>query len=68
MSGFSVEQLTAMHPKTEDEAFRAGYDCAVNGADTVNCHFRFFATPDLTRAWENGKRRGEESTKNGEPT
>lgn len=39
---------------TEDEAYEAGKSSVINGANTKNCHFRFFAKPELTRAWERG--------------
>jgi len=40
---------------TASEAEKAGYDCGKNGANTTNCHFRLFASPELTKAWERGK-------------
>jgi hypothetical protein len=40
---------------TEQMAYDAGVDCAKNGANTTNCHFTIFATPELTAAWERGK-------------
>ena len=39
--------------------YDAGYDCAKNGANLGNCHFNLFATPALTKAWEDGKRAAE---------
>jgi hypothetical protein len=39
----------------EKAAFQAGKDCGHNGPNSVNCHFRHFATPAQTRAWEQGK-------------
>lgn len=46
---------------TQDEksAREAGRDCALNGANTTNCHLSLFARPELTRAWEEGKKQGE---------
>ncbi len=41
------------------EAFNAGYDYGLRGANTTNCHFSLFATKELTAAWEAGKRAGE---------
>jgi hypothetical protein len=46
-----------------EEAFRPGVadgyrmerDYALNGPNEDNCHFRLFATPEHTRAWEKGK-------------
>jgi hypothetical protein len=43
-----------------DLARRAGYLCGLNGPDTKNCNARHFATREMTLAWEEGKRRGEE--------
>ena len=41
---------------SEPEAYKAGFDCGVNGANISNCHFRFFATREMTSEWERGKR------------
>ena len=38
--------------------FEAGKDCAINGANTTNCHFSIFSTPERTRQWEAGKEHG----------
>ena len=47
-------------PTQDEKAARdAGRDCALNGANTTNCHFSYFARPELTRAWEEGKKQGE---------
>lgn len=32
-----------------------GRDCALNGANTTNCDFRLFRSPEHTKAWERGK-------------
>lgn len=42
-----------------DEAYRAGRDCALNGANTTNCHFKYFASRELTSEWERGKAEAE---------
>lgn len=42
----------------EAAAYRAGFDCAKNGANTDNCHFRYFSRPSMTKAWERGKHEG----------
>jgi hypothetical protein len=48
------------HPSaSEDESYAAGKDCARRGATTGNCHFRFFGSPELTAAWERGKKDGD---------
>lgn len=36
-------------------AYRAGYDSVVNGANTTNCHLRYFRTKELMREWERGR-------------
>jgi hypothetical protein len=36
-------------------AYKAGVSCAVNGPNPSNCHFKFFATPELMQAWTRGK-------------
>jgi ribosome modulation factor len=45
--------------KTIEQAEAAGYDCGKNGANTANCDFTLFATPELTAAWERGKKRAD---------
>lgn len=45
--------------RTEREAETAGKASALFGADIANCHFSFFATPALTKAWERGRDIGE---------
>jgi hypothetical protein len=59
MNVHNLAALLARHPPTLEEAYEAGRDCAANGASTTNCHFSFFATPELTRAWERGRREHE---------
>lgn len=46
---------------TKEYAERMGYDAEFNGANTTNCHFSLFGSPELTKAWELGKRRGAEA-------
>lgn len=36
-------------------SYEAGRDCALNGANTNNCNFRYFATPESLAEWERGK-------------
>ncbi len=31
-----------------------GYDCEIHGANTTNCHFSLFDSPEHTAAWEAG--------------
>jgi len=40
---------------TEQQAYEAGSDARLRGPNTTNCHFRYFARPELTAAWEQGK-------------
>ncbi len=40
----------------EREAYDWGKDCAINGANKVNCNFKIFSSPELTKAWESGKK------------
>lgn len=44
---------------SEEHAYNMGYDCAINGADDINCHFSIFSTTENTKAWANGKKDGE---------
>jgi len=44
-------------PKGNKEyAYKMGYDRQKNGANTTNCHFMIFSSPENTRAWEKGQR------------
>lgn len=45
--------------RSRNDAYDAGYDCALNGANDKNCHFGWFSSPSFTREWERGKRDGE---------
>lgn len=36
-------------------AYDLGRDCALHGANTVNCHFTIFASREQTTEWERGK-------------
>jgi len=45
----------------EDHAFQMGVDCARNGANSINCHFSIFSTPERIKAWEDGKKHGAEA-------
>lgn len=46
-----------------DLAYRMGRDAALNGANTKNCHFTLFATPEMTAGWERGNRDAKEKEK-----
>ncbi len=52
-----VKKLT---PPRRDKkyAYKMGLDCARNGADTTNCHFSIFSSPENTKAWEKGVKDG----------
>ena len=43
----------------ESYEYKMGYDSAINGANTTNCHFGLFATREQTSEWERGRRDGE---------
>jgi len=41
---------------TEKDAWLCGYDSEMNGVNERNFHFSLFAKPELTKAWEQGKK------------
>lgn len=41
---------------SEEMAWDAGYRCGKEGPNESNSHFRWFRTPEMTRAWEAGKK------------
>lgn len=47
-------------PTSERDAWSYGVDCALNGANTENSHFRIFRTKERTDAWTAGKKSAEE--------
>jgi len=51
--------LEKMKAQDKSESYKQGFDCAVNGANTTNCHFTLFSTAENTREWERGKSDGE---------
>lgn len=51
--------LDEINSKDEKTAFVAGYNCSIYGANTKNCHYSLFASPELTKAWESGKEQAE---------
>jgi hypothetical protein len=55
--------LSGLRHATEESAEEAGFDCGKNGSNTANCHFKFFATRELTAAWERGKARAQKLAK-----
>lgn len=46
--------------EAEQHAYNMGRDCALNGANTKNCHFTLFSHREKTTAWEKGKKDAEE--------
>lgn len=42
------------------DQYAMGWDCAVNGANLKNCHFRLFSSTAHTKLWEEGKAAGEQ--------
>lgn len=55
--------LDKIYDEYEHAAYVAGRDCALNGSNTINCHFKYFTRPALTAAWEMGKKNGETERK-----
>lgn len=44
--------------RSKSYAYRMGFDCAKNGANTKNCHFSIFASPEGKEEWEKGHKAG----------
>jgi len=44
--------------RSKEYAYKMGLDCAKNGANTINCHFSIFSSPENTKAWEKGVKDG----------
>ncbi len=55
-----TEAYFQMENKTEEQAFEAGFDSGKNSPNPQNCHFSFFATPELKDEWERGRKAGRE--------
>lgn len=55
----NILRIFGLNSKDERDAYDAGFDCGLNGPNTDNCDFRLFRTPEMTKAWEIGKRDGE---------
>lgn len=53
-----VEAANKAPPATEREAFEAGREAGMHGANELTAHYRFFARPELTAAWERGNADG----------
>jgi len=55
MSGEQIDLKNTLPVFDIHHCYRLGYDCGLNGSNTTNCHFAVFATPEKTKAWEQGK-------------
>lgn len=40
--------------------YEMGWDSSINGANTTNCNFNLFSSPDRKKAWEKGRAYGQE--------
>ena len=49
----------------KEEAYKAGYDCGLNGANIENCHFSYFTTRELMLEHSRGTKDGEIKSKQG---
>lgn len=45
-------------PESFATPYAAGFDSAVNGANEMNCDFRWFGSQESTREWERGHAEG----------
>lgn len=54
----ALSQFVTSYSPTIEDAYRMGKDCARNGPNEQNCHFRIFRSPEHTKAWERGKAEG----------
>jgi len=43
------------------ECYEKGYDSIISGANTKNCNFALFTSPDRKDAWEKGRKDAEKS-------
>lgn len=55
--------LHKIYSDEEQMAYDAGYSAGIDGADTTNCNFSIFSTPEKTKAWEAGKQNGDAEAK-----
>ena len=46
-----------------EAAYKAGLDAGLHGPTPINCNFRFFRLPELTREWELGNAEGKSRRK-----
>lgn len=57
--GGLVHRLVSREDYPKMTPYEAGFECGKNGANTTNCHFSFFSSPERTVEWEKGKKDGE---------
>jgi len=62
MADQSLAHRLKPESRSEEQAERAGYLARKDGPNQINCHFSFFATPELSKAWERGNVRGKKQT------
>lgn len=61
-----ADQIVCEDAAAESIAEKMGYDAGINGPNTTNCHFSLFRRPELTKAWERGKARGDAARSRGD--
>lgn len=44
--------------KIKEEAYHAGQDAGLNGGNEENSHMKFFTSPELSAAWQEGYEQG----------
>lgn len=49
----------------ESKEYKGGFDAGLNGSNTVNTHFSFFATKEQTADWEAGQSAGKKEKAKG---
>ncbi len=61
MERYKPEYLKLTFPDKidADYAYKMGFSCARNGANTTNCNFSLFNSPENTKAWEKGNSDGQ---------
>lgn len=53
MTLYNILEYILKH-RTKDDAYSAGYRCGLYDPSELNCDFRLFRAPELTKAWERG--------------
>lgn len=54
-----LKNILSIPKATEDDAYKAGFDCGKNGANNTNCGIQYFATKEKMQSWERGKKDAE---------